>query len=179
MLKVCSQDWLTWVRAHFCVYVGHLKRWSIKTIALMFIIYNLNRCVSVNLKGSTGDERVGLKLMSGKNDVKNWNWASVIHPERALRFLWHHFPVPLVFFRLIQCLIASLCLCVLYIICCVYATNHLIPFFRSSLTCPHCLKQSNTFDPFLCISLPIPLRQTRWVKLYPTDERSCHWMMQN
>ncbi|NWS59668.1 UBP43 hydrolase, partial [Chunga burmeisteri] len=32
---------------------------------------------------------------------------------------------------------------------------------KSSLTCPHCLKQSNTFDPFLCISLPIPLRQTR------------------
>ncbi|NXV73107.1 UBP43 hydrolase, partial [Atlantisia rogersi] len=31
----------------------------------------------------------------------------------------------------------------------------------SSLTCPHCLKQSNTFDPFLCISLPIPLHQTR------------------
>lgn len=36
---------------------------------------------------------------------------------------------------------------------------------RSSLTCPHCLKQSNTFDPFLCISLPIPLRQTRWAVL--------------
>ncbi|NXT67411.1 UBP43 hydrolase, partial [Chaetops frenatus] len=35
------------------------------------------------------------------------------------------------------------------------------PSPRSSLTCPHCLKQSNTFDPFLCISLPIPLRQTR------------------
>ncbi|NXT07176.1 UBP43 hydrolase, partial [Prunella fulvescens] len=35
------------------------------------------------------------------------------------------------------------------------------PFARSSLTCPHCQKQSNTFDPFLCISLPIPLRQTR------------------
>ncbi|NWR39724.1 UBP43 hydrolase, partial [Tachuris rubrigastra] len=33
--------------------------------------------------------------------------------------------------------------------------------WESSLTCPHCLKQSNTFDPFLCISLPIPLRQTR------------------
>ncbi|GAA6105264.1 ubiquitin carboxyl-terminal hydrolase 43 [Tachysurus ichikawai] len=32
---------------------------------------------------------------------------------------------------------------------------------ESSLTCPHCLKQSHTFDPFLCISLPIPLRQTR------------------
>ena len=34
---------------------------------------------------------------------------------------------------------------------------------RSSLTCPQCQKQSNTFDPFLCISLPIPLPQTRWV----------------
>ncbi|CAL8315615.1 unnamed protein product [Arctogadus glacialis] len=33
-------------------------------------------------------------------------------------------------------------------------------YFKSSLTCPHCLKQSNTFDPFLCISLPIPLRHT-------------------
>ncbi|KAG8431132.1 hypothetical protein GDO86_019365, partial [Hymenochirus boettgeri] len=32
---------------------------------------------------------------------------------------------------------------------------------RSSLTCPHCHKQSDTFDPFLCISLPLPLRQTR------------------
>ncbi|KAG7254687.1 hypothetical protein CRUP_008250 [Coryphaenoides rupestris] len=31
----------------------------------------------------------------------------------------------------------------------------------SSLTCPHCQKQSNTFDPFLCISLPIPLPHTR------------------
>ncbi|XP_054390734.1 ubiquitin carboxyl-terminal hydrolase 31-like isoform X2 [Pongo abelii] len=29
--------------------------------------------------------------------------------------------------------------------------------YRSSLTCPHCQKQSNSFDPFLCISLPIPL----------------------
>ncbi len=28
--------------------------------------------------------------------------------------------------------------------------------FRSSLTCPTCQKQSNTFDPFLCVSLPIP-----------------------
>ncbi|XP_046893796.1 ubiquitin carboxyl-terminal hydrolase 31 [Hypomesus transpacificus] len=33
--------------------------------------------------------------------------------------------------------------------------------YRSSLTCPQCQKQSNTFDPFLCISLPIPLPQTR------------------
>ncbi|NWI62074.1 UBP31 hydrolase, partial [Todus mexicanus] len=35
------------------------------------------------------------------------------------------------------------------------------PRARSSLTCPHCQKQSNTFDPFLCISLPIPLPHTR------------------
>uniref|UniRef100_A0A8B9JAC8 ubiquitinyl hydrolase 1 n=1 Tax=Astyanax mexicanus TaxID=7994 RepID=A0A8B9JAC8_ASTMX len=35
------------------------------------------------------------------------------------------------------------------------------PVHRSSLTCPHCQKQSNTFDPFLCISLPIPLPHTR------------------
>ncbi|XP_029692685.1 ubiquitin carboxyl-terminal hydrolase 31 isoform X1 [Takifugu rubripes] len=33
--------------------------------------------------------------------------------------------------------------------------------YRSSLTCPHCQKQSNTFEPFLCISLPIPLPHTR------------------
>ena len=31
--------------------------------------------------------------------------------------------------------------------------------FRSSLTCPTCEKQSNTFDPFLCVSLPIPQKQ--------------------
>ena len=31
--------------------------------------------------------------------------------------------------------------------------------FRSSLTCPKCEKQSNTFDPFLCVSLPIPQKQ--------------------
>ncbi|NXJ09231.1 UBP43 hydrolase, partial [Odontophorus gujanensis] len=36
-----------------------------------------------------------------------------------------------------------------------------LPSRLSSLTCPHCRKQSNTFDPFLCISLPIPVRQTR------------------
>ncbi|XP_016410065.1 ubiquitin carboxyl-terminal hydrolase 31-like [Sinocyclocheilus rhinocerous] len=37
--------------------------------------------------------------------------------------------------------------------------------YRSSLTCPHCQKQSNTFDPFLCISLPIPLPHTRGISL--------------
>ncbi|XP_058022736.1 ubiquitin carboxyl-terminal hydrolase 43 [Ahaetulla prasina] len=42
-----------------------------------------------------------------------------------------------------------------------FVQNHFQAQYRSSLTCPHCRKQSNTFDPFLCISLPIPLRQTR------------------
>ncbi len=31
--------------------------------------------------------------------------------------------------------------------------------FRSSLTCHSCERQSNTFDPFLCVSLPIPQKQ--------------------
>ncbi|XP_072239557.1 ubiquitin carboxyl-terminal hydrolase 43a [Leuresthes tenuis] len=42
-----------------------------------------------------------------------------------------------------------------------FVQEHFQAQYRSSLTCPHCLKQSNTFDPFLCISLPIPLRHTR------------------
>uniref|UniRef100_A0A671K4Z5 ubiquitinyl hydrolase 1 n=1 Tax=Sinocyclocheilus anshuiensis TaxID=1608454 RepID=A0A671K4Z5_9TELE len=42
-----------------------------------------------------------------------------------------------------------------------FVQEHFQAQYKSSLTCPHCLKQSNTFDPFLCISLPIPLRQTR------------------
>ncbi|KAM9222135.1 ubiquitin carboxyl-terminal hydrolase 43 [Leptosomus discolor] len=42
-----------------------------------------------------------------------------------------------------------------------FVQSHFQAQYRSSLTCPHCLKQSNTFDPFLCISLPIPLPQTR------------------
>ncbi|XP_008412881.1 ubiquitin carboxyl-terminal hydrolase 43a [Poecilia reticulata] len=42
-----------------------------------------------------------------------------------------------------------------------FVQEHFQAQYRSSLTCPHCLKQSNTFDPFLCISLPLPLRQTR------------------
>ena len=33
--------------------------------------------------------------------------------------------------------------------------------YRSSLTCPTCRRQSNTFDPFLSVSLPIPQRSTR------------------
>ncbi|XP_076366129.1 ubiquitin carboxyl-terminal hydrolase 31-like [Tachypleus tridentatus] len=33
--------------------------------------------------------------------------------------------------------------------------------FRSSLICSNCQKQSNTFDPYLCLSLPIPHQQTR------------------
>lgn len=33
--------------------------------------------------------------------------------------------------------------------------------FRSSLTCLNCQRQSNTFDPFLCVSVPIPQNQKR------------------
>ena len=33
--------------------------------------------------------------------------------------------------------------------------------FRSSLTCPRCQRQSNTFDPFLCVSVPVPQNQRR------------------
>ncbi|XP_037331274.2 ubiquitin carboxyl-terminal hydrolase 43 isoform X1 [Pungitius pungitius] len=44
-----------------------------------------------------------------------------------------------------------------------FVQEHFQAQYKSSLTCPHCMKQSNTFDPFLCISLPIPLRQTRWL----------------
>ncbi|KAK3728627.1 hypothetical protein QZH41_011702, partial [Actinostola sp. cb2023] len=32
---------------------------------------------------------------------------------------------------------------------------------RSSLSCPKCNQQSTTFDPFLCLSLPIPQRNMR------------------
>ncbi|XP_057333182.1 ubiquitin carboxyl-terminal hydrolase 31-like [Microplitis mediator] len=37
--------------------------------------------------------------------------------------------------------------------------------FRSSLTCPRCQRQSNTFDPFLCVSVPVP-QQHRQINLY-------------
>ena len=33
--------------------------------------------------------------------------------------------------------------------------------FRSTLTCPNCRRQSNTYDPFLSISLPIPQKTKR------------------
>ena len=33
--------------------------------------------------------------------------------------------------------------------------------YKSSLTCPHCYRQSNTFDPFLSVSLPIPQRSKK------------------
>ncbi|XP_018423799.1 PREDICTED: ubiquitin carboxyl-terminal hydrolase 43 [Nanorana parkeri] len=42
-----------------------------------------------------------------------------------------------------------------------FVQEHFQAQYRSSLTCPHCHKQSDTYDPFLCVSLPIPLRQTR------------------
>ena len=33
--------------------------------------------------------------------------------------------------------------------------------YRSSLRCPKCNQQSITFDPFICLSLPIPQRSSR------------------
>lgn len=33
--------------------------------------------------------------------------------------------------------------------------------YRSTLTCPNCRRQSNTYDPFLSISLPIPQKTKR------------------
>ncbi|XP_043349371.1 ubiquitin carboxyl-terminal hydrolase 31 isoform X2 [Dermochelys coriacea] len=49
--------------------------------------------------------------------------------------------------------------------------------YRSSLTCPHCQKQSNTFDPFLCISLPIPLPQTRPLYITVVYQGKCSHCM--
>ncbi|XP_072124584.1 ubiquitin carboxyl-terminal hydrolase 31 isoform X2 [Mobula birostris] len=49
--------------------------------------------------------------------------------------------------------------------------------YRSSLTCPHCQKQSNTFDPFLCISLPIPPLQTRPLSITVVYEGKCSHCM--
>ncbi|EPY74532.1 ubiquitin carboxyl-terminal hydrolase 31-like protein [Camelus ferus] len=49
--------------------------------------------------------------------------------------------------------------------------------YRSSLTCPHCQKQSNTFDPFLCISLPIPLPHTRPLYVTVVYEGKCSHCM--
>lgn len=49
--------------------------------------------------------------------------------------------------------------------------------YRSSLTCPHCQKQSNTFDPFLCISLPIPPLQTRPLNITVVYEGKCSHCM--
>ncbi|KAG7459927.1 hypothetical protein MATL_G00215900 [Megalops atlanticus] len=49
--------------------------------------------------------------------------------------------------------------------------------YRSSLTCPHCQKQSNTFDPFLCISLPIPLPHTRPLYITVVYQGKCSHCM--
>ncbi|XP_041434285.1 ubiquitin carboxyl-terminal hydrolase 43 isoform X2 [Xenopus laevis] len=46
-----------------------------------------------------------------------------------------------------------------------FVQEHFQAQYRSSLTCPHCHRQSDTFDPFQCVSLPLPLRQTRALNL--------------
>ena len=49
--------------------------------------------------------------------------------------------------------------------------------YRSSLRCPICHHHSNTFDPFLSVSLPIPHKATQAVLVTviyaDTAERSC------
>ncbi|XP_036197488.1 ubiquitin carboxyl-terminal hydrolase 43 isoform X5 [Myotis myotis] len=58
-----------------------------------------------------------------------------------------------------------------------FVQSHFQAQYRSSLTCPHCLKQSNTFDPFLCVSLPIPLRQTRFGPPFLIrEDRTISWV---
>ncbi|XP_064171394.1 ubiquitin carboxyl-terminal hydrolase 31-like [Anguilla rostrata] len=49
--------------------------------------------------------------------------------------------------------------------------------YKSSLTCPHCQKQSNTFDPFRCISLPIPLPHTRPLYITVVYQGKCSHCM--
>ena len=45
--------------------------------------------------------------------------------------------------------------------------------YRSSLTCTNCRRQSNTFDPFLSVSLPIPQKTKRpvYVTVVYLDEQ--------
>ena len=45
--------------------------------------------------------------------------------------------------------------------------------YRSSLTCTNCQRQSNTFDPFLSVSLPIPQKTKRpiYVTVVYLDEQ--------
>ncbi|XP_007950535.1 ubiquitin carboxyl-terminal hydrolase 43 [Orycteropus afer afer] len=46
-----------------------------------------------------------------------------------------------------------------------FVQSHFQAQYRSSLTCPHWLKHCNTFGPSRCVSLPIPLRQTRFLSV--------------
>ncbi|XP_077980772.1 ubiquitin carboxyl-terminal hydrolase 43-like [Glandiceps talaboti] len=37
--------------------------------------------------------------------------------------------------------------------------------YKSSLKCPHCQRQRNTFEPYLCLSLPLPQKNLRLLKV--------------
>nr|XP_006819196.1 PREDICTED: ubiquitin carboxyl-terminal hydrolase 31-like [Saccoglossus kowalevskii] len=37
--------------------------------------------------------------------------------------------------------------------------------YRSTLTCPNCRRQRNTFEPYLCLSLPLPQKNHRLIKV--------------
>ena len=39
--------------------------------------------------------------------------------------------------------------------------NKFQALYQSSLTCPNCEKQSNTYESYLCLSLPVPQKSTR------------------
>lgn len=39
--------------------------------------------------------------------------------------------------------------------------NKFQALYQSSLMCPSCKKQSNTYEAYLCLSLPIPQKNTR------------------
>lgn len=39
--------------------------------------------------------------------------------------------------------------------------NRFQALYQSSLTCPNCGKQSNTYESYLCLSLPVPQKSTR------------------
>ena len=39
--------------------------------------------------------------------------------------------------------------------------NKFQALYQSSLTCPNCKKYSNTYESYLCLSLPVPQKSTR------------------
>ncbi len=59
-----------------------------------------------------------------------------------------------------------------------YFVIRILFIFRSSLICPSCDRESNTFDPFLCVSLPIPQIQVSFKKFPYACDHSYSILMQ-